>query len=359
MELKEKKIMDKQKFGNLLVQLRKENNLTQQSFAELFHVSFQAVSKWENGESLPDISTLEQISKFYGISMNHLLNGEREEKIIEKKTIEYKEDKDINNSFKTKFVKQRLIKLITCSVVLGIYLILCFIPFANVSFDYGYISLSIYKLIFSSNYQSGNFILLMSFLSFISSCTIGIISVFYEKNTKLIGIEESLLIGSFVFYITLAGSIFSNAAGGLFVITIFLIAYLCFFLFSKSLNYNVLFLNRKQKYFDLIGIYSIILISIFSINISDGSNGLYLLFYLFLFIFYISSLVFFILSFFKENKVFVILQIVFLCIVGISFIIFCMVYGLIFVMIYYIAYIIIRTVRIKKYKNRQMLSCEL
>ena len=126
--------MDKQKFGNLLVQLRKENNLTQQSFAELFHVSFQAVSKWENGESLPDISTLEQISKFYGISMNHLLNGEREEKIIEKKTIEHKEDKDINNSFKTKFVKQRLIKLITCSVVLGIYLILCFLPFANVSF---------------------------------------------------------------------------------------------------------------------------------------------------------------------------------------------------------------------------------
>lgn len=345
--------MDKQKFGNLLVELRKENNLTQQSFAELFHVSFQAVSKWENGESLPDISTLEQISKFYGISMNLLLNGEREEKI------EYKVDKEIDNSFTTKYVKQRLIKLITCSVVLGLYLILCYLPITYASFNYGYISVSLYNLIFSSNYQSGNFILLISFLSFISSCSLGIISVFYEKNTKLIGIEEILLIGSFIFYIALAGSILSNAAGGLFVITIYLIAYLCFFLFCKSLNYNTIFLNRKQKYFDLIGIYLILLIYLFSMNNSDESISFYFLFSLLGIIFYIASLVFYILSFFKEYKVFAILQTVFLCIVGLFILLFCDNGGVIFVMIYYIVYSIVRTIRLKKYTNKQIASCEI
>lgn len=43
--------MDQAKFSNLLIKLRKERDLTLQDFAKIFDVSFQAVSKWEKGES--------------------------------------------------------------------------------------------------------------------------------------------------------------------------------------------------------------------------------------------------------------------------------------------------------------------
>lgn len=72
---KENEMCQPKKFGKLLNRLRKESNLTQQEFAKIFNVSFQSVSKWEIGESLPDIATLENVSKYYKISINDLLNG--------------------------------------------------------------------------------------------------------------------------------------------------------------------------------------------------------------------------------------------------------------------------------------------
>lgn len=44
--------------GKNIYTLRKEQGLTQEQLAELVNVSFQAVSKWENGNSVPDVSTL-------------------------------------------------------------------------------------------------------------------------------------------------------------------------------------------------------------------------------------------------------------------------------------------------------------
>ena len=69
--------MDKYKIGNFLLTLRTEKNLTQQDVADMFHLTPQAISKWEAGQSIPDVETLTQLSNFYGVTINEILNGER------------------------------------------------------------------------------------------------------------------------------------------------------------------------------------------------------------------------------------------------------------------------------------------
>lgn len=68
--------MNQEKISNLIKQLRKKDNLTQAQFANKYNVTFQAVSKWENGKSLPDIILLKQICKDYNISIDEVLEGE-------------------------------------------------------------------------------------------------------------------------------------------------------------------------------------------------------------------------------------------------------------------------------------------
>ena len=55
--------------------LREKNNLTQEQFAERLHVTRQAVSRWENGETQPSTEQLKVLSKEFGISINTLLGS--------------------------------------------------------------------------------------------------------------------------------------------------------------------------------------------------------------------------------------------------------------------------------------------
>jgi transcriptional regulator with XRE-family HTH domain len=56
----------------LIIALRSRNNMTQAAFAEKLFVTRQAVSRWENGESIPNIDTLKLISEKFGVSMDTL-----------------------------------------------------------------------------------------------------------------------------------------------------------------------------------------------------------------------------------------------------------------------------------------------
>lgn len=62
--------------GNRIAQKRRAAGLTQEAMAEKLGVSAQAVSKWENGQSCPDISLLPTIANLFGISIDELLTGE-------------------------------------------------------------------------------------------------------------------------------------------------------------------------------------------------------------------------------------------------------------------------------------------
>ena len=59
--------------GNQILNIRKENQLTQEEFGKLFHVTRQTVSNWENGKSYPDLQVLIDISNQFGVSLDTLL----------------------------------------------------------------------------------------------------------------------------------------------------------------------------------------------------------------------------------------------------------------------------------------------
>lgn len=62
---------------DVLKNIRVKNNLTQDEMAEKLSVSRQAVSRWENGDSTPNIETLKQISIAFDVSINTLLGSPR------------------------------------------------------------------------------------------------------------------------------------------------------------------------------------------------------------------------------------------------------------------------------------------
>ena len=65
--------------GNRICKFRKEKSMTQEDLAEKIGVSSQAVSKWENDASCPDISLLPQLACLLGVSVNELLTGNNNE----------------------------------------------------------------------------------------------------------------------------------------------------------------------------------------------------------------------------------------------------------------------------------------
>lgn len=82
--------MNQEKIGNFIAKCRKDKKLTQQQLAEKLDITDRAVSKWERGLSLPDVSIMLELCEILGITLNELFAGE---KIAEEK---YKEITDKN-----------------------------------------------------------------------------------------------------------------------------------------------------------------------------------------------------------------------------------------------------------------------
>ena len=62
------------KLGEKIKALRKQKNISQEVFAGYLGVSFQAVSKWENGNTMPDVTMLPAIASFFGVSIDELFD---------------------------------------------------------------------------------------------------------------------------------------------------------------------------------------------------------------------------------------------------------------------------------------------
>ena len=69
--------MDPKKIGSFLSQLRREQNLTQEQLGERLGVSNKTVSRWENGNYLPPVEMLQQLSGLFSVSINEILCGQR------------------------------------------------------------------------------------------------------------------------------------------------------------------------------------------------------------------------------------------------------------------------------------------
>lgn len=64
-----------------IIQLRKQNKLTQAELAERLNYSDKAISKWERGESIPDVEVLKKVAEMFGVTVDYLLTENAQESI--------------------------------------------------------------------------------------------------------------------------------------------------------------------------------------------------------------------------------------------------------------------------------------
>lgn len=96
--------MDQIKIGKFISEVRKQHNMTQLDLAIKIGVTDRAVSKWENGRGMPEISLIKPLCDALSISVNELFNGERVER---DKISEISEENIINT---LKYSKKRIEK---------------------------------------------------------------------------------------------------------------------------------------------------------------------------------------------------------------------------------------------------------
>lgn len=75
---REKNMFDTKEIGRKISEFRKIRNMTQMELADRLNISFQAVSNWERGNSMPDISKLPELAELFGISIDELLGKKSE-----------------------------------------------------------------------------------------------------------------------------------------------------------------------------------------------------------------------------------------------------------------------------------------
>lgn len=118
--------MNVEKFAALMIRLRKEKGLTQKQAALQFGVSDKSVSKWERGETMPDVSLFPEIADFYGISIDSLLKGERTDSPA-------KERDDLQNRKKTEEHRSAK-KFFLLFAVADLFLLVSFLSWLIVGF---------------------------------------------------------------------------------------------------------------------------------------------------------------------------------------------------------------------------------
>ncbi len=77
-------MIDQIKIGGFLRELRKERELTQEQLAEKFGVSSRSVSRWENGNTMPELGILVELADYYEIDIREIIDGERKSEMMEK-----------------------------------------------------------------------------------------------------------------------------------------------------------------------------------------------------------------------------------------------------------------------------------
>ena len=125
--------MDQIKTGKFIATLRKEKELTQEQLGEKLGVTNKTISRWENGNYMPDIEMLSLLSKEFDVSINELISGERFLEEDFKKAADNNLVTALNNSiftlkekiafFKKKWLREHIATIVLCIVVwIGIML---------------------------------------------------------------------------------------------------------------------------------------------------------------------------------------------------------------------------------------------
>lgn len=123
--------MDQKRIGSFLRELRTEKGLTQEQLAEKLNVSGRTVSRWENGNNMPDLSIIVELADFYDIDIRELLNGERKS---EKMNEDLKET-GLKMADYAEAEKQLLTKRLCISSLIGLLSLLTALVFVGLKFE--------------------------------------------------------------------------------------------------------------------------------------------------------------------------------------------------------------------------------
>ena len=119
--------MDQIKIGKFIAECRKKNNLTQMQLAEKLNITDRAISKWENGKTMPDSSIMLDLCAELKISVNELLNGE----MIEMKNCDESVEKILLDMVKQKEEADK--RLLTLEVFIGVLVTMIFLSLVFVA----------------------------------------------------------------------------------------------------------------------------------------------------------------------------------------------------------------------------------
>lgn len=111
--------MDTLKIGKFIAKKRKEKNMTQEELARILGVTNKTVSRWENGNYMPDLSLLKPLSETLGVSLNALLSGEDDVDV-------QKADENISNitNYSNLVIKKIFKNIYIFIMFLGLFLII-------------------------------------------------------------------------------------------------------------------------------------------------------------------------------------------------------------------------------------------
>ena len=124
-------------FGNLICDLRKRCGLTQAALADKLGVTNKAVSKWERGESMPDVLTLTQLAELFDITVNDLL-VDPNALPVETGPVERVVSKAVEKTLKRKADKKIILCL--CSVLVWFVALLLFVVISSLDISYSWLA---------------------------------------------------------------------------------------------------------------------------------------------------------------------------------------------------------------------------
>lgn len=122
------------KYGHIIYELRKKHGLTQEQLGKKLNVSYQAVSKWENNLSEPDLETFEKLTEIFGISISEFFEMTKNSgEVIE--TCSVNKGGKVNGSKVQEFIKNKPWYLVAVLSFVTFILALCafLIPIGNYS----------------------------------------------------------------------------------------------------------------------------------------------------------------------------------------------------------------------------------
>ena len=96
-------MLNSKSLGNRIATARKKNNLSQADLAQRVSISSQAVGKWERGESMPDITTLNRLAEIFSVDLNYFSEIFQNETVAEQeKNVREPEKNSVGNSIEEK-----------------------------------------------------------------------------------------------------------------------------------------------------------------------------------------------------------------------------------------------------------------